>query len=95
MTDVKPQYRSMGIKLLQLKIFAVSYLFLHLAKNPKCCNIRYFSIVYWWYTEGITNKQYLTFITLHVDTYFHHKSHMMETQPLCSVVPSYYKKVII
>ena len=36
----------MGIKLLELKIFAVSYLFLHLAKNLWYCNIRYFSIVY-------------------------------------------------
>ena len=30
---LKLLYRSMGIKILQLKIFAVSYLFLHLAKK--------------------------------------------------------------
>ena len=46
-TDVKPLYRSMGIKLLQLRIFAVSYLFLHLVKNLQCCHIRSFNSVYW------------------------------------------------
>ena len=42
-----------GIKLLQLEIFAVSHLFLHLAKNLQCSNIRYFNM----YTGSIQKVQ--------------------------------------